>query len=420
MVVKKRGRISASGSPLGRPDAPIYKLAAKVQEKLFYPNPDSLYAVMGALVGNLLPGVPVWLVLVGPPSSGKTLILDMISVDEDHRLPKLFSADAIKSTSALLSGVGQKDIKKGATGGLLRQIGKHGFLIIKDFTSTMSMGHDPLIELVGALRRIYDGAWDRPVGSDGGRVLSWSGKVGLLSACTGVIDGHHQTLGELGERWVYYRMDKSDGYGETRSALNNTQPKETMYELNDQVAEFLEECGVDMCHPEGLERRELNDVESNRVFTLAAFTAAARSSVVRDWRSKEIVTVTQTEVPTRLAAALNQMYLGMEMCGLNEDDRWRVAGRVAIDSVPKLRSSLIKLAVKGAIKIIDAKEALGCGGNAIRWACEDLQVHGVFEQVEKGDRFGDRAGTWRLSEWSRRMLRVGWGIEVNTKRVRGE
>jgi hypothetical protein len=38
-----------------------------------------IYAMLGAIAPNLLPGDPVWLGLIGPPSSAKTELLDSIS-----------------------------------------------------------------------------------------------------------------------------------------------------------------------------------------------------------------------------------------------------------------------------------------------------------------------------------------------------
>ena len=412
-IAKRRTRLHASNSPLGRPDRPIHILAGKIQEHVFFPSPDPLYVVLGTLAANMLRGVPVWVVLVGPPASGKTLLLDMLYIDRDIRLPNLHTVDLIKGTGALLSGVGQKDKTKKATGGLLKQIGKKGMLIIKDFTSMMSLPHDALIETVGAFRRIYDGAWDRPVGSDGGQVLTWSGKIGMLTACTGVIDRHHQLLSELGERWIYYRYDASDGYGETKAVLGNTDPKAMMLELHEIIKEFLEHAGVSW-DDSGMERRELSGPESNRLFSLAAFSAAARSPVGRDWRSKEITDVPETEKPTRLAASLGQLYLGLEIIGLDDGERWRVVSRVALDSVPRLRSIIIRHALNGtAYTVPQLREVVGCGANTIRWSFEEMERHGVFEQVVKGDRLGDKAGSWRLSPWARKHIRLGWeGIVV--------
>jgi hypothetical protein len=77
---------------------------------------------------------------------------------------------------------------KGATGGLLRQIGSFGVLLVKDFTSVLAMNRDARAEARAALREVYDGAWARPVGTDGGRVLECRGKCGLVGAVTPVYD----------------------------------------------------------------------------------------------------------------------------------------------------------------------------------------------------------------------------------------
>ncbi len=47
---------------------------------LLLPDPGPLLATLGAVAANRLPGVPVWLLLVGPPSCGKTQILMSLSL----------------------------------------------------------------------------------------------------------------------------------------------------------------------------------------------------------------------------------------------------------------------------------------------------------------------------------------------------
>ena len=97
------------------------------------------------------------------------------------------TAKAAKPTQAatitpagLLSGTPQKQRANGNKGGLLRQIGKFGIVVLKDFGSILAMRPDAKSEILGALREIYDGHWTRVVGSDGGRSLFWQGKLGVL------------------------------------------------------------------------------------------------------------------------------------------------------------------------------------------------------------------------------------------------
>ena len=400
-----------SNSPLGKPDRLIFELANLVKDKVFLPNADSLYVVLGTIAGNVLKGEPVWLMLVGPPSSGKTMLLNMCYIDKNHHMPKMYSIDMIESIGALLSGTPKKD-SKGGTGGVLNSIGDHNaMLFIKDFTSMLSMPHDAFVKVVGALRRVYDGYFDRPIGTDGGKILQWSGKVGLLTACTNSIDTHHGSISELGQRWMYYRMDDSDGYGETMSALKNTDPKATMRELYHAVKEFLETVGVDYKDAHGLDARPFTELESNRLYCVGVLSTKARSPVVRDWKTKEISAVPETEDTRRMSRALGQLYLGLEIIGLDERDRWRIVTRVASDSIPRLRQRIIRESSKGReVKIAPISELVHCGRFVVKCALEDLECHGIMEQGSvKNNRFGDGKGTWRLTGWAKKYIKLGWG-----------
>jgi hypothetical protein len=61
-------------------------------------------------------------------------------------------------------------------------------------------------EVMAALREIYDGRWTRHIGSDGGRTLSWAGKIGLLFAATPAIDSYYSVIGSLGDRFLFSRL----------------------------------------------------------------------------------------------------------------------------------------------------------------------------------------------------------------------
>jgi len=160
-----------------------------------------------------------------------------------------------------------------------------------------------------------------------------------------------------------------------------------------------------------VDRRALEDRESTKVFTMASFAAAARSTVARDWRTREVMEVPFKEAPTRLAGALGQLYLGLEVIGLEERERWRVVGKVAMDSMPMGRLKVVeRLRVSGGVSGKEIEGLLQCSSATVRFVCEDLEIHGVIERVEKGGgRMGERVGSWRLTEWARKSIGVGWG-----------
>ena len=320
----------------------VHALAAEVQEWLYYPDPQPLYVTLGVVAANMMLGYPVWMMLVGAPSSGRTLVLDTLK-----DLPKLHYTDNITGVSALMSGTSKKDRVKAATGGLMPKIGLRGMIIMEDFTNVLSMSHEPMKEVIGAFRRIFDGEWVREVGSDGGSTLHWGakaaggpGRVGFLGACTPKIDEHHGMIQELGQRWMYYRFPQTDGTGECKAALKVRNREQMMRELQSMVHGFFESIGLGW---DNVEPRALEPREEDRLTAMAQLVTAVRTSVPRDFRTKEIVGVAAIEGPTRLVQCLGQLFLALEWIGLDEEDRWGVIGKVAMDSAPVLRSAAVEV-----------------------------------------------------------------------------
>src|SRR5262249_54807127 len=96
---------------------------------------------------------------------------------------------------------------KNATGGLLRKIGDRGILVIKDVTSVLSADRNVRGGVLAALREVYDGRWERNVGSDGGQTLTWVGRIVIVGAVTTAWDTAHAVVAAMGDRFVLIRID---------------------------------------------------------------------------------------------------------------------------------------------------------------------------------------------------------------------
>jgi hypothetical protein len=170
-------------------------------------DPIPTRAVLAAYVANRwLDGDPVWLLLVGGSGVGKTERIAPLEV-----MPDVILGSSISGPAALLSGTGKKERAKDATGGVLRKLPNgNGLLLLKDFTSIIDMQREARAEVLAALREIYDGRWDRSIGAEGGRTLSWSGHLGLIAGCTTAIDSAHGVVSVMGTRFLYIRLQASD------------------------------------------------------------------------------------------------------------------------------------------------------------------------------------------------------------------
>jgi hypothetical protein len=224
-------------------------------------------AVAATIVANRAPGDPTWLLVVGPPSGGKTEIISSAA-----GMPYIVKAATV-SEAALLSGTAGREKAANATGGLLRMVGEFGILLCKDFTSVLSQNRDTAKQAMAALREVYDGSWDRPVGTDGGKVLSWAGKCGLVGGVTPSFDRYSTITTALGDRFLLLRLPDVSAAEQAASALNR-------HDHDAQMRAELAAAMTGLIHGANLDLvgRDLTADEQARLIALACCHPAGRRS----------------------------------------------------------------------------------------------------------------------------------------------
>lgn len=351
---------------------------------LHLPDPGHVLVMLAAVAANRTTGDPVWVLFVGSPGSGKTEALGpLASLQDCHPAATLAEA-------ALLSGTPTRDNATGAKGGLLRRIGDFGIIVLKDFTSILAMNRDTRAVVLAALREVYDGSWTRHVGTDGGRTLHWSGKVGLLAGCTGTIDSHHAVMASMGERMVLYRLPEVDGAEQVAAALDRGDDEPVMRaELTEAVRAVLALASAEVS--------KLDDAERIRLTALAALAARARSAVERDGYTREITLIPASEAPARIALVLRRLLDGLTGIGTPREIAWHLIAKLALDCLPDVRRKvLVDVVTLGATTTKALGERLGYPTTTARRNLEDLAAHGlVTRQSVKGG-----ADLFTVSEWT--------------------
>lgn len=402
---------SAIAEPVPKPHVPNNRLTFSVSSseshypphlrelmsvfRTYYHMPDcsTILVSLAAMVAHYMKGPPVWVMLIGAPGSGKTAAIESAGC-----LPDVAFLASITSVAGLLSGTSKKDVVAGATGGVLAGK-KEIILLLKEFNSILSLQRDKRTEIIGAFREIADGRWSRDIGGDGGRSLSWEGKVSMLAGCTQTIDSFNQVIGAMGERFVFYRLPPTNpgaqasmvakrwsagGTNDARVIQNAT--AEAVFNLFGEIDYSPNKSPI------------VSDEEQNRLVGMALVSCRCRSVVERNpYQHNEITLVSEPESPGRLVGVLTQLYCAMKVMGIPANDAWAIMGKMALDCMASIRRQVMNVLTTNYKVWLDGDMISACiegySKTTIRRVLEDLSILCVATRGKV-----DNRDVWQLSE----------------------
>jgi hypothetical protein len=314
----------------------------------------------------------------------------------------VYATASLTGEAALLSGTPRKDRGSGATGGLLRKVGEYGILVLKDFGSVLALHREARSQVLAALREVYDGSWQRDLGVDGGRRLSWQGKLGLVAGCVPTLDQHYAVMGTLGDRFCLYRLAVDEASEQALRSLDHIGGIGAVRsELRESVQALFAGLELD---PAAL---ALTPEDRTRLAALSVLVVRARSTVLREaYQSREVELVPDAEAPGRLVVQLGLLRVGLRLLGLPDTTAWDVTRKTALDSMPALRRQVLeRLVTRDGRETTSAVAVeLDLPTTTVRRVLEDLTAHGVLtrESASKG-----KADTWETTPWTRQQWKAG-------------
>lgn len=313
---------------------------------------------------------PLWLLVVGGSGGCKTETVMPLKGSG------ALVVSTISSTAALLSGTPRRERTKDASGGLLRRRGPDGLMVFKDVTSILSLNPGIRGEIMAALREIYDGYWAREVGVDGGRVLEWQGRIGVVGAVTTAWDRAHAAVAAMGDRFVLLRIDNDEHrFASGQRAIDNTGNEKSM-------REELSELAVKVIDGAPATATKLTAAERQRILVAADLVTRARTAVDFDYRG-DVIDCHALEMPTRFAKQLTQVFRGAVAIGLSRRAALRLAIRCARDSMPPMRLSVIDdLAANPHSTATDVRKRLGKPRATVDRQMQALHMLGVLDLNE--------------------------------------
>jgi hypothetical protein len=369
------------------PPEKVYEVFSKW---LHMKDDEALAVTFGTMLANELEGDPLWLFLIAPPGGMKSELLMSLA-----KVKKAYLCSSL-TPHALVSGA---NFGGGGDPSMMPKLNEK-VLVLKDFTTTLTMHPTARDEIFGQLRDSYDGKFEKFFGN--GIVRNYESRFGILAGCTPNIDAFSSLHAGLGERFLKYRfegkIEAEDEASRIRKALSNVNKENGMREaLQGIVQEYFNQVRPDTLPT-------MPDDMLERMISLAMLTARLRGVVHRDNYNPSLIQAKAChEVGTRVGKQLSKLAIGVSMYYHQEaisERTYEVVARVAMASLSDKVEELVRtlyVAWKKQPEPLLTKEVVekcpALTRSTIQRCLEDMQMLKVVEQEGvQSKKF------WRLSD----------------------
>ncbi len=281
---------------------------------------------------------PVWLMIAGSPSSGKT---DTVLGLNGH--PKVVYLDTL-TENAFVSGYVDPRTGVSTQSDLLPKLdGK--CLVVKDLTTIFSLRPEKVKKLLGDLSAIFDGTYAKATGTRGR--IEYSSRFALLGCITNsALKEHHRYMSLIGGRFLIYRVPTLSDEARHRGfelVWEGRNRRGRIEALRDQIREHLTDLWS-----QPLEAPEESAEQQKAIDRLATLITLGRSVVhyYQDPRPTDDIEDIQTEEPWRVHQQLRT--LGRALARVHGRPKLtahelELLRRVALSSMPSDRVEIFSL-----------------------------------------------------------------------------
>lgn len=382
----------------------LQEIKQEIQKYQYFEDTNIIDVALASIVATRLKlGDPIWLVIIGASSGGKSQILRPLSLTDTKFLHRI---DDLTENTFLSGGShGKAESKKEVS--LLNRIGPLGMLVISDLTVLFSKNKESRGAILSQFRMIYDGEMTKFVGTSD-KPLVWKGHLSVLAGSTPSIYAHFEEVSDMGERFIYYRMKPYDAEKATRLALNRKSiGKETDRILSELYGEYIEKTIKQNIGKEVVLSAESN----NRIIEIAMFAEKVRTVSHTDF-FKKIDRIPVPAMPMRVALQLTTIAKGLmimrggeltsndldivDWCGYSLANEEKRACLKVLAGIPftawmktSTLSSKIGLSTDITQVIINNIAATGIvkkgeiSGNSLQWKISEEKHHSLVRRVEK-------------------------------------
>lgn len=306
--------------------------AIKAHLTEWYAEPDleCLRAALAVYQSHFANDSPIWMFLLGPPSTGKSelCIYPLTSQEQTVQV----------STITESSFISAFDPKCGILPNLEGKP-KNGVLLFSDFSNFLALTPEVRSKLQAQMREIYDGKYRKHAGNQK-TAIDWEGKVTILAACTPDLERYWGLENSLGDRFLQIRLKAPDPdfiypYMEKQQTIGKPAlQKKTQRLINTFLSDIDE-------HPEvEPPSRELHKY----IFDLTNICVSLRQAVHHDFKGEATGVGTKEGTPRFARMAINLAKTHAKLfarTNLKPSDN-RLLQRVLLDTCPYRRLRIVQ------------------------------------------------------------------------------
>ncbi len=319
----------------------LNELKLDLQKYQYLEDTDIIDVAIASIISTRLQlGDPVWMILIGPSSGGKSQILRPLAITDPKFLHRV---DDLTENTFLSGG----NIQGGGDISLLNKIGPKGMIVVSDMTVIFSKAKESRNAILSQLRMIYDGEMTKFVGNKP-EPLRWKGSLGILAGSTPSIYTSFEEVADMGERFIYYRMKDYDPEKATRLSMSRTlYGKELDTVMSDLYVEYIKE--VISSKTTSLEDITLPEEITEQIIKVAVISEKIRTTTHTDFKDRAIDKIPIPAMPMRVALQLTTLAKGLYIMRKHEN---RTLGKADLRIINWCGYSLANEEKRACLKIL--------------------------------------------------------------------
>jgi hypothetical protein len=303
----------------------LNRLLSLFKEWLHIEDETLLYTLVATKISHHIPGDPIWLMIIGPSSGGKSEYLRAVTQGKEKSIDDL-TAHTFVSGYKPPRGDKDEEIPHFA------QTLANNIWYIYDLSILMSKNSDERSQILSDMRMIYDGKITKKYGNKVTAYAECPNNT-LICGTTPVIDNTILEDQLLGTRFVTYRIIPNNRKA-MMDAIDSIQDRMPLMREHLKLAVKEFEELLDYTPP------ILTQVENQNLQLLSNMTTLLRTAVAFD-RQGEPSNIAYPEEPGRLYKQIKKLYTSYLVAGLTQDEAMRCIRKVCVDNINPIRIKLL-------------------------------------------------------------------------------